>query len=726
MTREKGMRISEKNARRMSVFVCALIGALSFVFLYGLDSLHVTFDWWILNGYVEEDIIQHYTGWMAFRDSPWAFPLGLARNLGWPSGVVISFTDSLPLVSLFFKCFSRILPETFQFFGWYTLACFVLQGVAAGLLAGLFTKHPWETWGITGLFTFSPVLIERAFRHTALASQWLILFALYYYFREKKTGKFPWGFLLLNFLCVGIHPYFLPMVWGILAAWTLESLWRRRKSRGHELEINGRSLKGNAGWGKILLFFLGNLGVTGLSGWALGLFGSGVSGASSGFGYYSMNLNALVNPSSLGMEGWSALLPTLSQTGGNYDGFNYLGLGVLLAAGAGVPGKALALIKERKLWSFCKEYAGLLVFLLFCCLFALSNRVTFGEREIFHIPLPEAVERLCSVFRASGRMFYPVYEMLFLAAGVFAVRLPAYFSVRGNAGKLGKTTVRHSREEIARPDVPGKEGKHTEMWGNRLGAAALALLLGLQLYDLSPAIAWKRASIDASRMEAGSYNPALYESRDWAQALAAYGRVEILNYHHDYNLAAFLMKHHVQSNILPANRGDFTEAKKRCESMILQLYEGKPMEDGVLYITDNPVLASQLLWNLSEEVSAYDLGDYMGFGRKQEGVAAKAAVSGGEKGTYTSIPADSPDWLYMRGAGENEIVLPYTVILERELNGAEALGMGEETVKIVGYEVYSNEYIQDYVYVACEEGVDISAFKDGKAVRMVTGKGESR
>ena len=150
------------------------------------------------------------------------------------------------------------------------------------------------------------------------------------------------------------------------------------------------------------------------------------------------------------------------------------------------------------------------------------------------------------------------------------------------------------------------------------------------------------------------------------------------------------------------------------------------MEDGVLYITDNPVLASQLLWNLSEEVSAYDLGDYMGFGRKQEGVAAKAAVSGGEKGTYTSIPADSPDWLYMRGAGENEIVLPYTVILERELNGVEALGMGEETVKIVGYEVYSNEYIQDYVYVACEEGVDISAFKDGKALRMVTGKGESR
>lgn len=673
MAGKKRMTVSEKNGRLASAFVCALIGALSFVFLYGLDSLDVTFDWWILNGYVEEDIIQHYAGWMAFRDSPLSFPLGLARNLGWPSGVAISFTDSLPLVSLVFKCFSWLLPETFQFFGWYTLACFVLQAVAAGLLAGLFTRRPWEIWGIGALFSFSPILIERAFRHTALASQWLVLFALYLYFRAKKKGKFPWEFLLLNFLCVGIHPYFLPMVCGILAAWTLEELWGLQKTR------------------KPLLFFLGNLGLIGVSGWVLGLFGSGVSGASSGFGYYSMNLNALVNPSSLGMEGWSALLPTLPQTGGNYDGFNYLGLGVLLFGCAAVMGKIQRLIRERTLKAFCEKYAGLVVFFLFCCLFAVSNRVTLGERELFSIPLPGVIEKMCSVFRSSGRMFYPVYEMIFLAAGVFSVRIWKYLPFSGIQDRKGQ----------------------------RAGAVALAVLLGLQLFDLSPAIAQKRVSIDASHREAGSYNPALYESRDWAQVLDAYGRVELLTYQHDYNLAAFLMKHHVESNILPANRGDFTAAEKRCESMILQLWEGEPMEEGVLYITNNPVLAAQLLWNLSEEMIAYDLGEFTGFGKRQEGLKAKEAVSREEKGAFRSIDADSPDWLYMRGAGENEVVLPYTVILERELGQAEALSAGEETVKITGYEVYSNEYIQDYIYVACEEGVDITAFKDGKQVELV-------
>ena len=43
-----------------------------------------------------------------------------------------------------------------------------------------------------------------------------------------------------------------------------------------------------------------------------------------------MNLNALINPSSRGGYTWSRLLPQQPQATGQYDGFNYLGLGVLI------------------------------------------------------------------------------------------------------------------------------------------------------------------------------------------------------------------------------------------------------------------------------------------------------------------------------------------------------------------------------------------------------------
>ncbi len=669
----------KRSRQAENIFICGGIGALAFVFLYGLDTLHVTFDQWILNGYVEEDIIQHYAGWMAFRDSPFCFPLGLAQNLGYPSGVAISFTDSIPLISLFFKCFSKILPETFQFFGWYTLGCFVMQGAAAGLLAGLFTKKRWGIFGISILFVFSPILIERAFRHTALASQWLILLALYFYFWGRRTQRIPWMFLVLDFLCVGIHPYFLPMVCGIQAAWTLD--WGMQNLR---LGKGAGSLKVTGG--TLLFFWVGSILAIGVWGYLLGLFGSGMSGASGGFGYYSMNLNAPVNPSSIGMEGWSAFLPVLGQLSGNYDGFNYLGAGVLVFGGAAVLERVVCLVREGRLSRFVKSYGGLLLFLVFCCLFALSNVVTLGEQELFRIPLPEAVERLCSVFRSSGRMFYPVYEMLFLMAGLFAV------------GLLEKR--------------PFFRGLPCPKW------TALALLLCLQLWDLSPAFAQKRGSIDASHMEAGSYDPKLYQSQDWAQVLEAYERVELLNYHHDYNLSAFLMKHHVQSNILPANRGDFTAAKERCQTMILELYGGSSMEAGVLYITNNSNLASQLQWNLSEEMAAYDLGEYTAFGRRQEGITVKEAASPEEKGSFAVIAADSPDWLYLRGAKENELLFPYTAVLEWELAKGTVLRMGADTVKILGTERYSNDYIQDYIYVQCQEGTDLTKWREAKGIEI--------
>ncbi len=55
---------------------------------------------------------------------------------GGGTGVNISFTDSLPWVSVLFKLLAPGLPAQFQWFGLYELAAFILQGHGRGAGAG--------------------------------------------------------------------------------------------------------------------------------------------------------------------------------------------------------------------------------------------------------------------------------------------------------------------------------------------------------------------------------------------------------------------------------------------------------------------------------------------------------------------------------------------------------------------------------------------------------------
>lgn len=83
--------------KHQNILVYALIGALVFIAVFGILPLNVAYDHWILNGYVEADIIQHYAGWLAYRQSTWSWPLGLTEGLG---NGAITFTDSIPVLSI--------------------------------------------------------------------------------------------------------------------------------------------------------------------------------------------------------------------------------------------------------------------------------------------------------------------------------------------------------------------------------------------------------------------------------------------------------------------------------------------------------------------------------------------------------------------------------------------------------------------------------------------------
>lgn len=370
------------------------IGFLIFLLIYGWSPLDMQNDAWIMAGYDEVDIKQHYAGWLAFRKSDWAFPLGMAQNMAVGTGTIISFTDSIPWVAIFFKLIRNILPETFQYFGIYTGLCYILQAVAACKILYGRTKDLLYSYTGTILFCLAPILLERAFRHTALGSQWLILFSisLYLNHRRKAERKTYLWYLLLEVLAIGIHPYFLPMVASFSLLCVVEDFR-------------------HGAWGGGFAF-MAQLMLTYLAGCLIGVLGQGISPSRKGFGFYSMNINAIYNPTSRGGYNWSSILKVHDQTLGNYDGFNYLGFGIWLLL---LLFLAFVLVtnSNRRVFSSLKRNWPVGVLVIGLTAFAVSNVVTYNGRELFTLPLPQWILKLCGIFRASSRLFYPVYYLLY-------------------------------------------------------------------------------------------------------------------------------------------------------------------------------------------------------------------------------------------------------------------------------------------------------------------------
>ncbi len=403
------MKSTFTNLKRVHIAgIGAIMGILAFLIIYGFTPLQVTQDDWLRNGYIEADILQHYAGWLFFRESPLTFPFGFTSMINWPDGQSIAFTDSIPFFSVLFRFLQPILPATFQFFGWFTLLCFTLMGAFSALLLSHFIPSPLPLFCGVIPFVLSPILLERSFRHTALAFQWVIVAALFYYFEQKRCNRFNFiGLFAINCWVMAIHPYFVPMTYGITFGLLLDYALRNKK------------------WltpaGYLACNLLCSLGM----GYVFGLFqpnGSGSGGSGVSYGYFSMNLNALWNPTSRAMDSWSLFLPVQNQTAGNYDGFNYLGLGILL----GMLLSIVAFLRLRGTKGFVaivKRHASLIAVYLCFTLFAVSNQVTANGATIARIPLPEFFISIATTFRSSGRIFWPVYYLIMTSAIVGCFRL---------------------------------------------------------------------------------------------------------------------------------------------------------------------------------------------------------------------------------------------------------------------------------------------------------------
>lgn len=378
------------------VWAPVLLGLVFFVYFTGGRIADPRYLDWILNA---ADPTQHFIGWNFFRNTTWLqWPLGLNPAYGEAISSSIVYSDSIPLLAIFFKLLAPILPANFQYFGLWVLACFVLQAVFGWLLMQRITPDRLLRVLGAGLLLVSPAMLYRIHAHAALVGHWVILAALWLYLHPApKTLRWT---LLLG-MTVLIHAYLTAMVGAIWFADIARRAWcRKQGASGSVVALVREALVVPA--------------TVWVLAWAAGYFVlSGGTGAA-GFGEFRMNLAAPVWP----LELWSIFYVTEVKPG-EYEGFGYMGAGMLglaaIVAALYGSGRARTPVSRR-------QVVPLVLLGVSFLLFAASHRVGLGPRELFSYELPQRLLALASTFRASGRFWWPVLYMLELAILVLFVR----------------------------------------------------------------------------------------------------------------------------------------------------------------------------------------------------------------------------------------------------------------------------------------------------------------
>ena len=102
--------------------VCILMSLIFFYFQYGISILNPVNLYWFL-----DDPYQSFIGWSFYRNADFfTYPLFKNYALGMDVGSTIIYTDSLPLMAILFKPFSKFLPVDFQYLGMWILICYIL------------------------------------------------------------------------------------------------------------------------------------------------------------------------------------------------------------------------------------------------------------------------------------------------------------------------------------------------------------------------------------------------------------------------------------------------------------------------------------------------------------------------------------------------------------------------------------------------------------------------
>lgn len=377
------------------LLLASLLALLYAGWIYPSGFLLGTSPYW---GQLDTDITQYIAGYNAYAREAWHWPLFRIESLNAPDGTLTTFVDAIPLFALVLKALVGGPDAAFwNPFGLWIALCYLLQGAGAWWICREAGLRSWATLGAMTLLLASFPAFGFRVSHISLMSQWLLVFSFALYLRSSRRNVFSLpGWTILVPVAFYTNIYLVVMVCLVFGADWLRFV--RHERWQHTLR-------------NLLLPFL----VLGISLFATMLpLAAGGMGREWGFGFYSMNMLAPL--------AGGKLLPFAAAvaTEGQGEGYNYLGLAVLLAFPLLL---AWRLAREP---GFLLRHWPLALVLLLSWLYALSNQAFIGQQELFTWHVREWMQPVTSQLRASGRFFWTVgYAMVIFAVIGLHRRAPA-------------------------------------------------------------------------------------------------------------------------------------------------------------------------------------------------------------------------------------------------------------------------------------------------------------
>lgn len=533
-----------------------IMGGALFVMIYGAGVLNPFHYQWVFK---EPDMAQTFFGWIFYRQNQnWATYLYGIEGLSYPYTLSIVFMSmeiplALPLKPLLNLFIDTNVP--FQICGIWGMMNYVLQGAAAGLLMVRISKDNLMRGGGILVLLLSPYLMQRSFYHQTLASQYVILFAFVIWLYRDGLGEkeyFLWP-LLFTYGTI-THIYFAPILGLVMLAAVTDRAF-------HEKSVMPYcAVPASIACGGAAVGLLGGLSST--------ITDADEAWGESVFCQYSSNLNTFFNS-----EGHSLFLNALPEFETEYEGFGYLGAGILLLLCI----DAVLVARNRKRFedmltkyklSFCCV-AGLAI-VSFCI--AVGPRITLGSHEILFVPVPEKMHFIFRIFRSIGRFVWiPSYLLMLGALVVFS-----------QYKCLVKTSVYYM---------------------------TLICIVGIQVIDLYPYAVECRKKIAVD----GSYEQLMVDER-WEELAAENETVyatdtKLTRYPtlESFHMYMWIFENRMKiSSTRIAHGGDFLTAK--AEEVLEAVYAGSVEDDVLYWFADADAMDRASSYLHCEEIDGYLVG----------------------------------------------------------------------------------------------------------------------
>lgn len=333
-----------------------------------------------------QDVTVYVSGFMAFFQEPWRWPLLRIESINWPEGTLVTFVDAIPLFALVLKLLVPANVGPFNPYGYWVGSCLILQGIGGWWILREARINNWGSLLAVSLLLLTMPVLQQRMGHISLFSQWILVFALALYVRGLRLGDsagLGWCLLLLGSLYINIY------LTAMAALVYMADLWLHR---------------GRPSWLRwcfwpLLTVFLA-LATLRLLVWPLPGHHWVREG---GFGLLSMNLLGPLTGS-----GFFSFSTPSANPYQSVEGFSYLGAGVLFLLVLVVithrcRKTQLATTPELRLLN-----GPMALVLTAVILYALSNKITLGPDVIVTWSVPAWAQELTGQFRASGRFFWLV------------------------------------------------------------------------------------------------------------------------------------------------------------------------------------------------------------------------------------------------------------------------------------------------------------------------------